>query len=452
MYFCLKIDKSMERIITQKLINWKNGYNRKPLIVRGARQVGKSYAIVDFGRNYFEGETHVLNFEKSPELNKVFEYDFDVNRILSEFEIHLNKRINKGVDLLFFDEIQACPKAIIALRYFYEQMPEMHLIAAGSLLEFALQDISFPVGRVQLLNMHPMNFYEYLLATDKLLLAETILKKPQKLADSIHDLLKEELKKYFVIGGMPECVKTFIETKSLTSVIDVQTDLIETFRQDFSKYSKYSDKQCLNSVLTSVAKNIGHQIKYSNLAEDFSNPTIKKSFVLLETARLFKKVYSANPNGVPLGANIAEKTFKTVLLDIGLFSRMNGFTSSLDYNKTDLLSIFRGAMAEQFVGQELLSAGHEDLYYWSRQAKSSTAEVDFLIENHNRIIPIEVKSGAAGKLRSMHLLLNSYPNVQNGFVFSDAGFGEISEQKLVFMPLYFVYASASQSVEIDPDL
>jgi len=442
----------MERIITKKLINWKNGYNRKPLIVRGARQVGKSYAIVDFGRNYFEGETHVLNFEKSPELNKVFEYDFDVNRILSEFEIHLNKRINKEIDLLFFDEIQACPKAIIALRYFYEQMPEMHLIAAGSLLEFALQDISFPVGRVQLLNMHPMNFYEYLLATDKLLLAETILKKPQKLADSIHDLLQEELKKYFVIGGMPECVKTFIETKSLTSVIDVQTDLLETFKQDFSKYAKYSDKQCLNSVLSSVAKSIGHQIKYSNLAEDFSNPTIKKSFVLLETARLFKKVCSANPGGVPLGANVSEKTFKTILLDIGLLSRMNGFTFSSEYHKTELLSIFRGAMAEQFVGQELLSAGYEDLYYWARHVKSSTAEVDFLIENQGQIIPIEVKSGAAGKLRSLHLLLNSYPNVQNGFVFSDAGFGEILEQKLMFMPLYFVYASAPKSADIDPNL
>ncbi len=438
----------MERIITNKLVNWKDGINRKPLIVRGARQVGKSYSIVEFGKDYFTGETHVLNFEKSPELKKIFDFDFDVTRILSELEIHLNKRINKEIDLLFFDEIQECPKAIIALRYFFEQMPELHLISAGSLLEFALQDISFPVGRVQLMNMYPMNFYEYLLATDKALLAETILQKPQKLADSIHNLLQEEIKKYFVIGGMPECVKLFMKTKSLASVVDIQTDLIEAFRQDFSKYSKYSDKQCLNSVLTSVAKNVGHQIKYSNLAEDFSNTTIKRSFVLLETARLFKKVYSANPSGVPLGANVAEKTFKTVMLDIGLFSRINGFSSSLDYHKTELLSIFRGSMAEQFVGQELLSAGYEDLYYWSRQAKSSTAEVDFLIENQHRIIPIEVKSGPAGKLKSMHLLLNTYPNVLNGFVFSDAGFGEIQEQKLIFMPLYFVYASVLKSADL----
>lgn len=429
----------MQRLITQRLLEWKEGYNRKPLIVRGARQVGKSYAIVDFGHKYFKGNTHVINFEKNPELNSIFEYNFDIQRILSEFEIHLNKRIDRNTDLLFFDEIQECPNAITALRYFYEQIPELHLIAAGSLLEFALQDISFPVGRVQLINMYPMNFYEYLLANNRQLLAETMISEPKKLSDNIHLLLQDELKKYFVIGGMPECVKTFIETKSLTTVFEVQTNLLDTFRQDFSKYAKYSDKHCLNSVLNSVAANVGHQIKYSNLAEDFSNPTKKKSFILLETARLFKKINSSIPEGIPLGANASEKIFKAVMLDIGLLSRMNGFAISSEYNKTDLLSVFRGTMAEQFVGQELMSAGYDDLYYWSREAKNSNAEVDYLIEKQNQIIPIEVKSGSAGKLKSLHLLLSIYQNINQAIIFSDSNFGEIPDQKLLFLPLYYVY-------------
>jgi uncharacterized protein len=432
----------MQRIIIKELLKWKDQSSRKPLIVRGARQVGKSYTITDFGKQYFEGEVHTINFEKRPDWKHLFDKNFETNRIISELEILINKRIRIGKDLLFFDEIQECPKAIIALRYFYEQIPELHIIGAGSLLEFALQDISFPVGRVQLLNMNPMNFYEFLLATGKELLAEIILKEPFELSESIHNVLLDEIKKYFFIGGMPECINKYLETGHLVDVFEIQLDLLDTFRQDFSKYATYSDKRCLNSVLDSVSKNIGHQIKYSHLAEGFTNPTIKKAFDLLETARLFKRVCSSTPEGIPLGANKAEKTFKAIMLDIGLLSRLSGLSVSTEFNKTDLLSIYRGAMAEQFVGQELISAGHSDLHYWNRQAKSSTAEVDFLIEKHNEIIPIEVKSGVSGSLKSMHLLLNTYKNVNKGFVFSESTYGNIAEQKLVFLPLYFVFTAA----------
>ncbi len=431
----------MKRLITQKLLAWKDQSNRKPLIIRGARQVGKSYTITDFGKQHFEGEVHIVNLEKQPDWQQIFDRDFDIIRIISELEIVLNKRIIEGEDLLFFDEVQECPKAILALRYFYEQKPEVHVIAAGSLLEFALQDISFPVGRVQLLNMYPMNFYEYLCAIGKDLLAEKILQDPVKLPDSIHNSLKIEIRNYFMVGGMPECVKVYAQNKSFPNVFEIQSDLINTFRQDFSKYAQFSDKRCLNAVLLSVAQNIGKQIKYSRLAEDFSNPTIKKAFELLETARVFKKVISTSPEGVPLGASASDKTFKTIMLDIGLLSRLSGFSPIAEFQKTDLLSIFRGALAEQFVGQELLSAGHSELYYWARQAKSSTAETDYLIDKKNDIMPIEVKSGAAGSLKSLHLLLNTYSNVKKGYVFSDAPYGEIPEQKLIFMPLYFVFAS-----------
>jgi len=436
----------MQRNITQKLLEWKSAINRKPMIVRGARQVGKSYSIRDFGANYFEGNIHVINLENRPDWHSVFEKNIDPARIIAELEILINKRIQIGKDLVFFDEIQECPKAILALRYFYEQIPELHVIAAGSLLEFALKDISFPVGRVQLLNMYPMNFYEFLQASGKTLLAEIIDKKPGKLADNIHQLLKDELRKYFFIGGMPECVKVYAETNSMAEVFTIQSDLINTFRQDFSKYALYSDKRCINTVLSSVAQQVGTQIKYSRLAEGFTNPTIKKAFELLETARLFKKVIAANPSGMPLGAGVNDKLFKVIMLDIGLFSNLSGLNVAKEFLQTDLLSIFRGALAEQFVGQELISAGHDDLFYWSRQAKSSNAEVDFLIETNAEIVPVEVKSGPSGSLKSLHILFNSYPNIQKAFVFSDSPFGGIPEQKITFIPLYYV-SSASKSFE-----
>jgi predicted AAA+ superfamily ATPase len=425
----------MERAITQSFQKWKEKPNRKPLIVRGARQTGKSFSITDFGNSHFEGSIHILNFEKRRDLKTVFEADYEIRRILSELEILINKKIIPGMDLLFFDEIQECPRAIASLRYFYEQLPELHVIAAGSLIEFALMDIPFPVGRVQLINMYPMTFYEFLKATGKELVAELMINQPKELPESTHTLLNEELRKYFLIGGMPECVKTYAETNSFKEVFEIQSDLIHTFRQDFSKYSGRSDKSCLNSVLLNIAQKVGGQIKYSELADGFTNPTIKKAFELLETARLFKKVKAASAAGIPVGASATDKKFKAIMLDIGLMANMNGISG--EYVKSDLLSVFKGAMAEQFVGQEILAATGSDLYYWAREAVGSNAETDFLIEKQGKIIPIEVKSGKSGSLKSLHLLLDTFNNVEQSFVFSDARFGRIADDKISFLPLYF---------------
>jgi predicted AAA+ superfamily ATPase len=435
----------MKRIITQKLGNWKTGPDRKPLIIRGPRQTGKSYSIIEFGKDYFAGNLHIVNFEKQPDWKSIFEKNLDALRILSELEIVINKRIVPGRDLLFFDEIQACPKAIAALRYFNEQIPALHLIAAGSLLEFALKDIPFPVGRVQLLNMHPMNFYEFLLATGKDLVAECIINEPVPLSESVHSLLRDELRKYFFVGGMPECVKVFAGGRSVAQVMELQSDLLETFRNDFPKYAGHSDLRCLSAVLSSVSQKVGRQIKYSHLAEGFSNPTIKKAFDLLETARMFRKVRAASPAGLPLGASAAENKFKIIMLDIGLLARLSGLPVSTEFHNDNLLSLFKGAMAEQFVGQELLASGHEELFYWSREAKSSSAETDFLTEIDDAIVPVEVKSGATGSLKSLHLLLKTYHNVDRAIIFSDTQVGTIPEQKLYFYPLYFAAAALKKS-------
>jgi len=247
----------MKRNITKKLVEWQNKNNRKPLLLRGARQVGKTFSIVEFGKTHFKGNVHNLNFEKNPELHSIFDPNLDSIRILAEIELILNKHIEPGTDLLFFDEIQECPKAIMALRYFYEQIPNLHVISAGSLLEFAIEDISFPVGRLQMLHMEPMTFEEFLIANDKELLAEKIKQPNIHLSPSVLEIVNNELYKYYIIGGMPECVKIFADTGSLLDPISIQTDLIATFRQDFSKYAGHSDKRCLNSVLSSVASRIG---------------------------------------------------------------------------------------------------------------------------------------------------------------------------------------------------
>ena len=433
----------MERLITKKLLAWKDQRNRKPLMLRGARQVGKTWSVIDFGKRCFEGTVHVVDLEQRPDWHRVFEENLVTARILSELEILLNARIVPGRDLLFLDEIQSCPRAIMALRYLYESCPELHVIAAGSLLEFAARDISFPVGRVQFLNMSPMNFVEFLMATGKTMAAEVVLSPPEKQPDSVHTMLLDELRRYLFVGGIPECVQAYVRTGRIRDAFDVQAELAHAFRQDFSKYAPYSDKRCLNAVFSSTAKNVGGQIKYTRLAEGYANPTIKKAFDLLCLAQVIRKVPSTTPAGLPLGASASERKFKALMVDIGLMQHLCGLPVDVEYAKADLLGIYQGAMAEQFVGQELVSAGQSELYYWARSAKSSTAEVDFLIVTHGRIRPVEVKSGASGRLRSLHLLLESYPNCRPGYVFSCAPYAELPGQKLVFLPLYYAYCASS---------
>jgi predicted AAA+ superfamily ATPase len=430
----------MKRTIHEKLITWKNSPSRKPLIIRGARQVGKTYSVLDFAKTEIDGNIHNINFEKTPEVCTLFDQNLDIQRIISEIEFFTGKKIVPGSDLLFFDEIQECPKAIMSLRYFYEEKPKLHVMAAGSLLEFAFRDISFPVGRVQMLQMYPMTFYEFLIAAGKELLAEKITNTQNSFSEAIIRLINNELYNYCVVGGMPQCVDAYLNTGSFLEAMNIQSDLMVAFRQDFSKYSGHSDKRCLQAVLNNVARKSGEQIKYAHLAHDFSNPTIKKAFELLDMAGLFTRVKAASPAGIPLGAGSSVNIFKTVFLDIGLLSNMNGFSSDKTVPKNKMLTSWNGRLAEQFVGQELRASRHDDVYYWRREARSSSAETDYLIEKEGEIIPIEVKSGKSGKLKSLHLLLSSFPNIKTAVVLTENKFGEIPEQRLRFLPLFFAGA------------
>ncbi len=433
----------MKRFIENELLQWKESSRRKPLIVRGARQVGKTYSIHKFGKKFFDNLV-MVDLEKNRDWHIIFSGNLDARKILAELEIFLNVKITPGSTLLFLDEIQSCPRAIMSLRYFYEQIPELHVIAAGSLLDFAMFEIPFPVGRVQFLDMFPLNFAEYLMAIGRDEAAKIIMSEPQSVSPPIHKLLLDELKIYCFIGGMPESVKTYSGSRSLKESFLVHRELCSSFRHDFSKYAPRADPHCLDAVLAGIARYVGQQIIYTRLAEGFTHPTIKKAFDTLCMARVATKIPSASPSGLPLGASSNLRKFKAYMVDIGIWQHLCGINVEKEYQKSDLLSIYQGAMAEQFVAQEIMSSKNSELYYWARQARNSTAEVDFLTVIGGDIVPIEVKSGAAGRLRSLHLLLESYPNCPYGIVFSSAPYSELPEQKLKFIPLYYSYSVAEK--------
>jgi len=426
----------MKRLIEKKLLSWKNSRRRKPLIVRGARQVGKTWIIKNFGDRYYKTVV-TIDFERERDLHSFFEKSLDPVTIKQSIEIIKKIKIVPKETLLFFDEIQSCPRAITALRYFYEEMNEIHIIAAGSLLEFALSEISFPVGRVQFLNMYPMTFAEYLMATENQTALEIINSEPKTLPEPVHNSILSELRTYFFIGGMPESINVFIETGSISNAFEVHKELITTFHDDFSKYAPYADKHCLSDVFKNVAKNIGHQIKYTRLSESFSSPTIKKAFETLLKAKIIKKIPSLSSITPPFNLNISLKKFKTLLLDIGLWQHLSGISDYLELTKSDLSNIYRGALAEQFAGQELICATDGETFYWARDKKGSSAEIDYLVTIDGKPYPVEIKSGKAGSLKSMHMVLKNYPECPFGIVFSTRSFEKLAEQKLIFLPLYY---------------
>jgi predicted AAA+ superfamily ATPase len=424
----------MKRLIEQELVQWKMSPRRKPLVLRGARQVGKTWLVEQFLAKDFD-ECVKIDLEKRRDLHSVFGENLDPKQILNLLEL-ATKKIIPGRTLLFLDEIQACPRAIMALRYFYEEMPELHVVVAGSLLEFAFAEISIPVGRLQYLYVHPMTFHEYLIALGKEPMAEEICKEPSTISHVAHEQILVELKNYFFVGGMPECVKTWRDTSSLHTVAEVQSEILDSYRDDFSKYTPRTDPRCLDAVLLSVAKSVGEQLKYTRLNETHTGPTNRKAFDLLTQARIVHKIAACNPSGLPLGATANPQKFKGVFLDIGLMQRLCQLPIDTEIQQKDLLAIYRGKLAEQFVAQELLATGSEPLFYWSRESRASNAEVDYLVVRDGKIYPVEVKSGAAGALRSLHLMLQTYPESPAGFVLSSRCYAQLPEQKLIFLPLY----------------
>jgi predicted AAA+ superfamily ATPase len=424
----------MKRLAEKQILEWKNSPRRKPLIIRGARQVGKTWLVDNFLAEEFDSFVKI-DLEKRRDLHSYFDGNLDPKTILTYLELEAG-RIIPGKTLLFFDEIQACPRAIMALRYFYEQMPELHLIAAGSLLEFAFGEISIPVGRVQYLYMHPMTFHEYLLAIGKDQMAEYALKSPVGVDEKIQKMILTELRNYFFIGGMPECVKTYRDYGSMVEVFNVQSEILSSYMDDFSKYLPRIDTTCLDAVFLNVAKNVGAQLKYTHLNEAHSSQMNHKAFDLLVKAKVIHKISSCDPSGLPLGATANPKKFKAAMLDIGLLQRLCQVPVELELKEENLLAMYRGKLAEQFVAQELLAKNGSELFYWARDARGSSAEIDYLAVRQGCIYPVEVKSGAGGSLKSLHMMLEKYQNCPQGLVLYSGTYKELPEQKITFTPLY----------------
>ncbi len=429
----------MKRLIDAHLLAWQDSPIRRPLLIRGARQVGKTYAARQLAKafdDYVE-----INLENGHDLKNVFEKDLNPERIVRELSLIAGKPILPGRTLLFFDEIQASPRAFQALRYFYELMPELHVIAAGSLLDFTIEKIGIPVGRVMSLYMYPMSFFEFLEALDETLVAEEILKHdPHKeIGKSVHAKLLNLLGEYLAIGGMPEAVACWQETKDPLNCFEIHQLLINAYRQDFDKYAKKFQLKYVRLLFERAPLKLGKKFKYSSLGE-YRKRELEPSLDLLETAGIIHKVYQSDGNGVPLGAEADPADFKVIFLDVALSQAiLNLNVAPWILNPLEEF-VNKGELVESFIGQELLAYAEPSqkaqLYYWRKAKPGSQAEVDYLIQRNQHVIPVEVKSGKGRSFKSLKIFLDNRPKTPFGIKLSLEDYSVSTS--LVSYPLYAV--------------
>lgn len=428
----------MHRALEAELVSWKDKKEHLPILLRGARQVGKSYLVEQFGKKYFTN-TAVVDFENRPELKAPF-VSREPQEILMRLEFLLNMKITPHQTLLFLDEIQNCPEALIALRYFKEKLPDLHVIAAGSLLEFLLHDqnFSFPVGRIEFLFLRPFSFFEYLQETSPVkaeFLRRFSVKHPP--TELEHQDLLKSVRKYLFIGGMPAAINASREEASLLEASKVHNRILQAYENDFGKYAKVTQHKYLQSIFRKAPALIAEVIKYSRLDPDARSRELKQALELLCHTQLLQKVYYSNATGVPLHAHIKEDRFKLLFLDVGLLQNSTKIDASFFFEK-DILQINAGVIAEQFVGQELIAYSDHDqnepLLFWEKYREGS-AEVDYILEKKGQIIPLEVKAGSTGSLKSLHIFLKE-KHLDIGIRVSDLPLKK--EKDILTIPFYLL--------------
>ncbi len=397
----------MIRFATKELDAWLKNPDRKPLVVRGARQVGKTWLVRDFAvRNNLE--LIELNMEKFPNMADLFSEN-SPKKILKNIEAELAVKIKPESSCLFLDEIQAAPELFSKLRWFKEDMPELPVIAAGSLLEFAFNksQYSMPVGRITYAYLEPISFFEFMLASGNEALYQKILSLGPKemVPQSLHSKGMNLYHQYCLVGGMPESVQAWVEHEDLQACIKIQHDLLTTYRDDFHKYGGEMDARLLNRILLSVSEQLGGKFVYSMVDPGVKTPIIKKALMMLFQAKVCSKIAHTSGTGLPLGAESNEKFFKALLVDVGLVSAQLGLSMEKRARVDKMVFSNKGGIAEQFVGQQLRASYSPLLdpllYYWQRTG-GRLGEIDYIIQHGNKIIPIEVKSGAAGSMKSLH--------------------------------------------------
>ncbi|MEI6168677.1 MAG: AAA family ATPase [bacterium] len=398
----------MYRYAMEYLKEWKTRSNRKPLIIRGARQVGKSHLVRDFAKLEFKTFVEV-NLDEDLRVVPYFDKP-DPMETLRLLELHFETTLEPENTLLFIDEIQAAPHLLAKFRYFYEKLPALHVIAAGSLLDFTLEqhDFSMPVGRIEYLHLGPMSFSEFLLATGHEQSCAFI--KGFKIGDDIpeplHNKFSDLLVSYIVVGGMPESVSAFAQRQSYRECDFIKNTILATYKDDFSKYGERVNLQHLLTVYEALPNLVGRKVKYVNISRDIRARDLSRALQMLALARVCHLVYHSSCNGIPLGAETDRNTFKPLFLDVGLLLSACGLSMTDIKSAAALMMVNSGQICEQFVGQQLLYRQElykqPELHYWLREKPSSNAEVDYVIALGSQIIPVEVKAGKTGNLRSLH--------------------------------------------------
>lgn len=399
----------MERTLMEKLIKWKDKPNRKPLILKGARQVGKTWLMKEFGRKNFKNTAYV-NFDNNERMKDIFDIDYDIDRILMAINIETGQKILPGETLIIFDEIQENPRAIASLKYFCENAPEYAIIAAGSLLGVAIHEgISFPVGKVDTMELNPLSFREFLLAVDEEGLVKLIDNKDWDMIKTFKNKYIDWLKKYYFIGGMPEVVTSFVKNKDFTEVRYIQNSIIEMYENDFSKHTKDNELPRIRMVWNSIPMQLAKENKkffFGKIKEGARAKDFELAIEWLQDCGLIKKVYNVSKPAMPLKAYIEFSAFKIYLLDVGLLGALSDLDAVSILQGNDIFTEFKGAMTEQYVMQQIIADTEYTPYYFTES--NSQVEIDFVVQKAGSIVPIEVKAEENLKAKSLKTYCDKY--------------------------------------------
>lgn len=426
----------MERTAYEALLKWKNNERRKPLILKGARQVGKTWLLKEFGKNEFESVAYI-NFEKSTQLVDLFEVDFDIQRILRSIQLVTGITPQIGKTLIIFDEVQIVKRGLLALKYFYEDAPQYHVIAAGSLLGLSIhKEDSFPVGKVEFLNLYPLSYHEFLLAMGKSMLLDTLKSQDWTLIKAFKGQFIELLRQYYYVGGMPEVVDTFILNGNYKEVRKIQNSILESYDNDFSKHPPLEIVPRIRMVWDAIPSQLAKEnrkfifgaVKNGGRAKDF-----ELAIMWLNDAGLIYKINRASNASLPLGGFEDANAFKLFIVDVGLLGAKSGLDAQTLIDGNEIFGQYKGALTEQFVLQQLKSIDDLATYYWTPD--EGIAEIDFLIQLSGLVIPVEVKAAENLKAKSLRSFREKYnPKVSIRTSMSDYR----DEQTMINIPLYSI--------------
>ena len=426
----------MYRIAMEKLLKWKQSKRRKPLIIEGARQVGKTWLMKEFGRQAY-ADTVYINFDSNSRMAELFASDLDTERLIMGLELYIGRKIDPENSLLIFDEVQEVPRALTSLKYFYENAPEYHIVCAGSLLGIALhQGTSFPVGKVDFLKLYPLSFKEFLMATGKERFAELLNKRDFPMITSFKQLYIDALKQYYFIGGMPEAVQSFVENKDFNEVREIQKRILAAYEQDFSKHAPVEIVPRLRMLWNSIPSQLAKENKkfiYGLIREGARAKDYETAIMWLSDCGLVHKVSRVNAAGIPLRAYEDLKAFKLFVVDVGLLGCMTGLRQRTLLEGNDLFVEFKGALTEQYVCQQLKTMEDLDVYYYTNDRGS--CEVDFIIDTGEQVVPVEAKAEVNLRAKSLKTYYEKFsPQISVRTSMADYK----REEWLVNLPLYAI--------------